>query len=51
MAMHGSTETQNIKGSLHGKDIELSSKKPTSRGQALGSIPSMFRFQQILPIR
>ena len=27
MAMHGSTETQTIKGSLHGKDIELSGKE------------------------
>ena len=27
MEMQGSTETQNIKGALHGKDKELSSKE------------------------
>ena len=36
MAMHGSMETQNFKGALHGKDKELSSKATHQLGEIPG---------------
>ena len=36
MAMHGSTETQNIKGALHGKGRELSGKATHQPGAGPG---------------